>query len=100
MKWPLQMKIKPATICCLSAVGGVLLWLNLQMPGWVAMYNTDRPPGNLDPVTTFLFFRGWPFTPCAYCVGGLSRWDPDGYVQMAAFADVLAFIFSLAITGM
>src|SRR6516225_988991 len=99
-----RMKIRFATMYCLVAVGGVLLWLNLRIPGWLEEYrfNTNRPPESLDPITKFLFFRGWPFTPCAYCYTNLSGWHPDrsdGYVQLAAYADVIIFILVLAITG-
>jgi len=84
------MRIRIPTMCVPVAVSGVLLFLNLRIPEWVAeTYNVNNPPHDADPVTRFLFFRGWPFTPCEYAVGGLSRWDSDGYPQLAAFADVL-----------
>lgn len=98
------MRISLATICCLVAVGGVLLWLNLRTPEWLEGYglNTSRPPEGLDPVTKFLFFRGWPFPPCGYCYTNLAGWHPDrsdGWVQLAALADVLIFLLALAVTG-
>lgn len=94
------MRNRLPTICSLVAVGGILLWLNLRIPGPVAeAFNTNRPPEDVDPITKFLFFRGWPFTPCEYCYFSLSGWHPDGYVQLAAFADVLIFVLVLAITS-
>lgn len=95
------MRIRAATIGVLVAEGAVLLWLNLRMPAWLAEYriNTHLPPENLDPITTFLFFRGWPWTPCAYCASGLSQWHPDGYVPLAAWGDVLVFVLALGISG-
>src|SRR6266446_471627 len=95
------MKISFATMSCSVAAGAVLLWLNLRIPGWLEeyRYNTNRPPESLDPITKFMFFRGWPFTPCGYCYSNLSGWHPDGIVQLAAFADILVSILVLAITG-
>jgi hypothetical protein len=98
------MRISITTLCCLVAVGGILLWLNLRTPEWLEEYglSTSRPPEGLDPVTEFLFFRGWPFTPCGYCDVNLAGWHPDrsnGDVQLAALADVLSFFLVLAVTG-
>lgn len=98
------MKTSFLTKCFLLIVAGLLLWLNLRIPGWVHefRFNTNNPPATLDPITKFLFFRGWPFTPCGYCDGNLSGWHPErssGFVQSAAFADVVIFFLVLAIAG-
>jgi hypothetical protein len=94
------MQLRRGTIGLLVAVGAILLWLNLRTPVWLAEYHIrpNRPPENVDLITRFLFFRGWPWTPCLYCAGGLSTWDPDVYVQLAAWGDVLVLVLTLAMS--
>ncbi len=94
------MKIQTITVSALFAAGGVLLWLNMQIPDRIAnLHNINRTPDEIDPLTKLLFYRGWPFHPSDYCVFGLSNAHPDWKVQLAAFMDVIIFLFALTITG-
>src|SRR6266436_4783196 len=93
------MRIHRATIIGMTVVGLLLLWLNMRTPEWAKAYNTNSPPEDVDPLTRLLFFRGWPFTPCGYCVLS-GKWHTDRYAQMAAMADVAVFLLAVVTTGM
>jgi hypothetical protein len=93
------MRLHRRTYLAMVAIAIPLVWLNLRInPEARSAFNIDNAPNDVDPVTRFLFFRGWPFTPCMYCFLS-GKWHPDATVQMAAFADLLILIGGVIIVG-
>lgn len=91
------MRFKPVTLIVLLVIGAGLFLLNLHVPESISKtYLIDRPPEGIDPVTSFMFFRGWPLHPCDYCVGSIARWDPDWRVEAVAVLDLVVFLATLA----
>lgn len=42
------------------AVTLLLVWTNLRDVGWSAALGDAKPPPETDPLTTAMFYRGWP----------------------------------------
>ena len=56
-----------ATLIVLVATADLLVWANLRVSGDALSFNEVAPP-ELDPVTRFFFFRGWPLSPWKFCL--------------------------------
>jgi hypothetical protein len=85
-------------IVCSSAL---IIWANLQTTPWAEIMNLRLvPPANLDPLTKVFFFKGWPYSPCLFCMMHGFRWHPEeSFVQLALLLDwyvALLIIFNSA----
>ena len=55
------------TAVLLTLVAVILLWANLRPGPWEAEFGGVNPP-ELDVVTRAMFWRGWPLSPCMFCL--------------------------------
>lgn len=66
-----------ATGLIMVPTAGLLVWANLQESRAAHDLGHDVPP-ELDPVTGYFFYRGWPLSPCWFCLTHGMRFRPDG----------------------
>ncbi|MHB1559986.1 MAG: hypothetical protein ACYC61_21250 [Isosphaeraceae bacterium] len=78
-----------ATAMVLVATAALLAWANLQVSRAARDFNYDVPP-DVDPVTQYFFYRGWPLSPCWFCLVHGMRFH-------AAFPLFLVLVFDLAV---
>lgn len=83
---------------------GVLFWANLRISGKVHFfwYNSIGAPQELDPITRFMFFRGWPIAPFEWCVMNTFEWQGGRLAYAALLVDLLiagAIFFSVRWVG-
>lgn len=82
-------KIHLATALVLVATAALLAWGNLQVSRFTQDFNNDVPP-DVDPVTQYFFYRGWPLSPCWFCMIRSMRFRADGFPLF------LVLVFDLA----
>jgi hypothetical protein len=81
------------TAIVLTLLTGILLWANLRPTEWQEEYfgGVDAPPG-LDPITTAMFWRGWPLSPCMVCLVHGLEFHPSGIEQCVLAFDGFLFV--------
>lgn len=85
----------PATQVIVIYVASILLWANLRDAGWQEALN-QIPPKGLDPLATWMFFRGWPAPPFDSCPKrGITFLADPLSVYSVLFFD--AFVFVVAV---
>ena len=89
--------VHPTTAILLTLLTGVLLWANLRNSGWQEVWN-ERAPEGLDPVTTAMFYRGWPLAPFMVCIIYFNRFRPGGVEGLALVFDWLLLFAALYAT--
>jgi hypothetical protein len=82
----------------------VLVWMNLRVAGAIREMNLDpirATPLELDSVTHYMFFRGWPLSPYAVCVFHGMKFHPDEspvrFVLVLDFAVAGMVLFGVAV---
>src|SRR5262249_5247593 len=73
-----------STAVLLTLVTGILLWANLRDSGWEAEFGGTIAVG-LDPITRAMFWRGWPLSPCMFCLFHGMKYHP-GSVEWLVLA--------------
>ena len=89
--------VRPATAILLALLACALLWANLRPTGWQAEFGGDCPPA-LDPITKAMFWRGWPLSPCMFCLFHGMRFHPSGVEPCVLAFDGLLFVAALLAT--
>lgn len=79
-----------ATAMVLVATAALLAWANLQVSRAARDFNYDVPP-DVDPVTQYFFYRGWPLSPCWFCMTRHMQFRADGFPLF------LVLVFDLAV---
>lgn len=84
------------TAILLTQLAGILLWANLR-PTWEE-FGGD-PPTDLDPITKAMFFRGWPLSPCMFCLfHGMKFHCSSGIGLFVLLLDGVLFVGALLAT--
>lgn len=71
-------RIHLATALVLVATATLLAWANLQVSRAAEDFNHDVPP-DVDPITRYFFYRGWPLSPCWFCPIRHMQFRADGF---------------------
>ncbi|MGO8688347.1 MAG: hypothetical protein ACLQLG_01820 [Thermoguttaceae bacterium] len=88
--------VDPVTGVVLALVAATLLWANLRPTEWARWCCAGMPaPGKLDPVTEAMFYRGFPLTPCLFCVIYFMRSQPSGTEWWVLVVDGVVFAAAL-----
>jgi hypothetical protein len=82
-----------ATLVVAVATAVLLVWANLHVSRDARAFNEVAPP-ELDPVTRYFFFRGWPLSPWTFCLIHGLRFRTEGSPIR------LVLVFDLVIAGM
>ncbi len=91
------------TFCLVVASATALVWMNLRVSSAVHEMNLDslRALLGLDPVTQYLFFRGWPLSPFEVCVFHGMKFHPEEspvrFVLILDFAVAGVVLFCVAV---
>jgi hypothetical protein len=63
-------RVRPETGVLIGITTVILLWANLRQTGWEwrcpiqrGWYGDTSTPGKMDPITSAMFWRGWPMSP-------------------------------------
>lgn len=92
-------KVHSATVVVLIFCAGILLWANLRPTGWERELSL-KPPRELDPITRWMFYRGWPVSPWMLCSVHGMKWHPEeSFVQLALVVDGVVSIVMLTAVG-
>ncbi len=89
--------VHPATAILLTLLTGVLIWANLRPTALQQNFAGESLPG-LDPVTRAMFFRGWPLSPCFFCLIHGLRFHPSGIEPFVLAFDGVLFLAALYAT--
>ncbi len=89
--------VHPATAVLLTLLTGVLIWANLRPTALQAEFAGESLPG-LDPVTKAMFFRGWPLSPCFFCLIHRLRFHTSGIEPFVLAFDGVLFLVALYAT--
>jgi hypothetical protein len=67
------------TFVLVMAAAAALAWMNLRVSSAVHEMNLDPKgtPLGLDPVTYYMFFRGWPLSPFEVCIFHGMKFHPE-----------------------
>jgi hypothetical protein len=77
----------PATFALVMAAAAALVWMNLRVHELKLSLIKAAPP-ELDPITRYLFFRGWPLSPFEVCAFHGMKFHPEeSPVQFALVLD-------------
>jgi hypothetical protein len=87
-----------STIILLTLLTGILLWANLRPTGWQEELGGVDSPAELDPLTKAMFWRGWPLSPCMFCLVYGLRFRPTGVEQCVLALDGILFVAALFAT--
>jgi len=72
-------KFHPAAIVMIVPAAALLVWANLHLNSdGLSFAAGEEAPPELDPVTRYFFFRGWPLSPCMVCLVHGLRFRPEG----------------------
>jgi len=63
----LRPRLPIAALIVVVETAALLVWANLHVSSDARSFNEDAPP-ELDPVTRYFFFRGWPLSPFKFCL--------------------------------
>jgi len=92
------------TFVLVVATATGLVWMNLRVASAVGEMNFDPirvTPLELDSVTHYMFFRGWPLSPYEVCVFHGMRFHPEEspvrFVLVLDFAVAGMVIFGVAV---
>jgi hypothetical protein len=84
------LKIHLATAVVMVPTATLLVWANLHVSSDAHSLGEDAPP-ELDPVTRYFFFRGWPLSPWKFCLIHGLRFRPEGgTVHLVLVLDLVA----------
>lgn len=91
--------VRPTTAILLALLTCALLWANLRPTVWQEEFGggIDAPSG-LDPITGAMFWRGWPLSPCMFCLYHGMRFHPTGIEPCILALDGLLFVVALLAT--
>jgi hypothetical protein len=94
----LPQPVHVTTAILLTLLTGILLWANLRPTGWQEELGGLATPGELDPITKAMFWRGWPLSPCMVCLFHGGRFHP-GFIEPCVLAlDGILFVVALFVT--
>ena len=79
------------TAILLTLLTVILLWANLRHRGWEDDFGRGSTP-DLDPITTALVWRGWPLSPCMFCMTRSMRFHASGLEQCVLAFDGFLFV--------
>ena len=82
------------TAILLTLLTGILLWANLRPSGWQEVWGGVSPP-ELDAITRTMFWRGWPLSPCMFCLMHGMRFHPSGIEGCVLVFDGVLFLVAL-----
>jgi uncharacterized membrane protein HdeD (DUF308 family) len=82
------------TAILLTLLTGILLWANLRPSGWQEEFGGESPP-ELDAITRTMFWRGWPLSPCMFCLMHGMRFHPSGIERCVLIFDGVLFLVAL-----
>jgi|GEM_PF-3749286 len=85
------------TAVLLTLLTGILLWANLRPSGWQEEFGGDTLP-ELDAITRSMFWRGWPLSPCMFCLIHGMRFRPGGIERCVLVFDGFLFVVALFAT--
>lgn len=88
--------VHPATAVLMALLTAAWLWANLRPTAWQQDFagGEAAPPG-LDPVTTAMFWRGWPLAPFMVCLVQGLRFRPGGLEGGVLVLDAALFLVAL-----
>jgi hypothetical protein len=88
--WARLRKVHLATAVMMVPTATLLAWANLHVSSDAHAFGEGAPP-ELDPVTRYFFFRGWPLSPWKFCLIHGLRFRPEGdTVHLVLVLDLVA----------
>lgn len=79
----------------LALLTGFWIWANLRPTVWQRDFGDQRPPAGLDPITSGMFYRGWPLSSCWFSLFHGMRFQADILQPMALVFDWLVLVVAL-----